>query len=428
MARTVQDAKLGSRTARTELAPAGKPYYRALHEGLHLGYRKGKSAGKWVARWYLGDGSYKVETIAQADDAADANGIDILNFRQAQDAAREKYDEHQRSALGPPEPERPYTVGDAIRAYLDFLETHRKSAADARYRADALILPELGEVVCADLTKTMLQKWLNATAKTAPRLRTRAGQAQKFREIDDSDEARRQRKATANRTLTVLKAALNMAWRDGKIADDRAWRQLEPFEGADAARVRYLTIDECQRLINAAQHDFRKLVRAALLTGCRYGELKALEVRDFNSDSGTLHVRTSKSGKGRHVVLNDEGVDFFTAVTAGRFGSEVIFRKADGEPWGKSHQDRPMREACTAAKIEPTASFHVLRHTYASLSIMAGAPLLVAAKNLGHADTRMVEKHYGHLAPSYIADAIRAAAPRFGTPNDTNVTRIRGSR
>jgi hypothetical protein len=41
---------------------------------------------------------------------------------------------------------------------------------------------------------------------------------------------------------------------------------------------------------------------------------------------------------------------------------------------------------------------------------------LVVAKNLGHADTRMVEKHYGHLAPSFIVDAIHAGAPRFGTP------------
>jgi hypothetical protein len=45
---------------------------------------------------------------------------------------------------------------------------------------------------------------------------------------------------------------------------------------------------------------------------------------------------------------------------------------------------------------------------------MNGVPLLVVAKNLGHSDTRMVEKHYGHLAPSYVADAIRAGAPRFG--------------
>jgi hypothetical protein len=40
---------------------------------------------------------------------------------------------------------------------------------------------------------------------------------------------------------------------------------------------------------------------------------------------------------------------------------------------------------------------------------------------VGHADTRMVEKHYGHLAASYIADAIRAGAPRFAGATDATV-------
>jgi integrase len=79
-----------------------------------------------------------------------------------------------------------------------------------------------------------------------------------------------------------------------------------------------------------------------------------------------------------------------------------------------------MKAGCEAARVEPEANFHCLRHTYASHAIMNGAPLLVVAKNLGHSDTRMVEKHYGHLAASYIADAIRAAAPKFG-PVETNV-------
>ena len=71
-----------------------------------------------------------------------------------------------------------------------------------------------------------------------------------------------------------------------------------------------------------------------------------------------------------------------------------------------------MKAASIAAKIDP-AGFHTLRHTWASHAVMSGAPLLVVARNLGHRDTRMVERHYGHLAPSYEADAIRAAAPRF---------------
>jgi integrase len=62
----------------------------------------------------------------------------------------------------------------------------------------------------------------------------------------------------------------------------------------------------------------------------------------------------------------------------------------------------------------PPLNFHALRHTWASLSVMGGMPLMVVAKNLGHADTRMVERHYGHLAPSYVAEAVRKHPPKFG--------------
>ena len=151
-------------------------------------------------------------------------------------------------------------------------------------------------------------------------------------------------------------------------------------------------------------------------------------MRDLNPDIGTLHIRTSKSGKGRHVVLHDEGIELFRRLTAGRPGVELILRKATGDRWGKSNQDRPMREACAQAKIEPPANFHALRHTYASHSVMAGAPLLVVAKNLGHSDTRMVEKHYGHLSASYVAEAIRAAAPRFGIEEESNVAPLATAR
>ena len=55
-----------------------------------------------------------------------------------------------------------------------------------------------------------------------------------------------------------------------------------------------------------------------------------------------------------------------------------------------------------------------------------GAPLMVVAKNPGHTNTRMVEKHYGHLAPGYVADAVRAGAPKFGIkPEKTNAKALR---
>jgi integrase len=71
-----------------------------------------------------------------------------------------------------------------------------------------------------------------------------------------------------------------------------------------------------------------------------------------------------------------------------------------------------MAKACQDAGIEPVG-FHELRHTYASHLVNRGVPLAYVAAQLGHADTRMVMRYYGHLAPSAMAEAIRKAAPRL---------------
>jgi hypothetical protein len=67
--------------------------------------------------------------------------------------------------------------------------------------------------------------------------------------------------------------------------------------------------------------------------------------------------RGSKAGKPRHVILTDEGQRLFAALTAGRLGDDPIFTRADGGTWGKSHQSRPMLEACQRAKIKRAISF-----------------------------------------------------------------------
>ena len=200
---------------------------------------------------------------------------------------------------------------------------------------------------------------------------------------------------------------------------------MKPFRAVETARVRYLSEAECVRLVNACEPAFRNLVRGALLTGCRYSELTAMHVADFNADAGVVTVRESKAGKPRHVVLTDEGQRLFATLTAGKLGTRSDFRRVhDGGVWGKSHQLRPMLEACARAKIKPAVSFHVLRHTHGSTLAMRGVPMGVIAEQLGHADTRMTEKHYAHLAPSYVADTIRAHFPTLGIAGETTVTAI----
>jgi integrase len=426
MARTLRDSTLDTRAARSRLRARGKPYYRAIEEGLHLGYRRVKgrpgkpaAAGKWVLRHYIGNQSYSVEAIGTADDLSDADGVAIMSFAQAQALAREHMVRRAHHAAGK---RGPLTVRDAIEDYLAYLDSNRRGGRDARYRAEAQILPQLGDIEVESLTPEHLRRWQAALVKGAPRRRTKPGDKQRFGRTPDTDEARRRRCATVNRVFAVLRAALNRAWREGKIRSDDAWRRVEPFEGVAAARVRYLSVTEARRLVNACGADFRQLVLAGLMTGARVSELIALRVADFDSDAAAVTVRMAKSGRGRHIILTEEGVALFRAFAAGKPGDAMLLTRADGAPWGGQHQVVRMRAACTRARIEPAVGFHTLRHSYASLSIMNGVPLLVIARNLGHSDARMIEKHYGHLAPSYIADAIRAGAPRFGfTPDQTIV-------
>jgi integrase len=426
MARRVKDATLDSREARRRLKIRGKPYYRQIERGLHLGYRRlgGGVAGTWVGRHYVGKQSYEVQKIGIADDVSDADGAAVMNFWQAQEAARKAMvDRAHRGRSG----HGPYTVGAVLDEYLQYLSRERKSAETTRSSVEALIRPKLGHIEVANLTKEMIEDWRNQIADTAARTRTRYGAEQNFRKVHGAD-AQRARRATANRQLTVLKAALNRAWNDKKIASNEAWVRVKPFKGVNAARPEYLTIVEAKRLINACDPDFRLLVQAALATGFRCGELTALEVRSYNPDSGTIEVRQSKSGKPRHVVLTGEGRIFFQQLCAGRPGGATMLVKANGEAWKRSEQGPLMRKACERAQITPAVSFHSTRHTWASLAVMNGMPLMVVAKNLGHRDSRMVELHYGHLAPSYVADAIHKHAPVFGFEPDEKVTLLAGRR
>jgi integrase len=424
MPRKVKDASLDTRAARSRLRTQHKPYYRLIEPGLHLGYRKLPSGpGTWVARRYVGDGRYVVENlrtadgeIVLADDYADADGVRVLRFAQAQRAARGP---RVRSAGG-------LTVGDVVADYLEYLAGDGRSPhalADARSRVAAHILPGLGAVKVAALTTDRLRRWRDDVASAAPRVRTPNGAEQRHRAIVD-DDGRRARRASANRVGTLLRAALNHAFNDGKIESDIVWRKVKPFRGVDSARVRYLTVAEARRLVNSCDAELRPLVQAALQTGCRYGELGRLQVQDFNANAGTLAVRQSKTGKSRHVILTDEGAELFAGLVAGRAGHELILRRASGEPWRAANQGRLMAGACERARIKPPIPFHGLRHTWASLAVMAGMPLMVVARNLGHSSTKMVERHYGHLTATYLTDAVRKHAPRFGKVT-TNVRSMR---
>lgn len=418
MARVVHDFKLAKREQRLRLDVRKKPYWTTINEGEHLGYYRGARVGKWLARYRAPGGSgYQEATLAQADDYADADGEVILNFRQAQELARKWFAAPDRAGA---RRTGPYTVGDALDDYVaDFTG---KDLMNTKRRVDKLIRPKLGAVEAAKLSTKQIDDWKLELARSAARLRTAPGAEQNYRAEPVTDEEKRRRQSNANRVLTVLKAALNKAFRAEKIASDSAWRRVKPFAKVDAPRLRYLQDDEAKRLVNAAAADFRPMIQAALLTGARYAELANLEVRDFDAGAASLWLRETKAGVGRAVYLDADGVALFKQLTAGRERSARVFLKASGEPWGAAHQARPLRDACAAAKVE--ISFHDLRRTYGARLALKGVPMAIIAEALGHADERITRKHYAHLAPSHVADTVRAAVAGLDIVARSNVVAI----
>ena len=438
MPRHVRDARIETREARSKLAVQSEPYWRAIVQGAHVGYYKGARRGDngahrgaWLVRWRKSQGGYRKATLGETDDIRDANGVNVLDYRQAQQKALAQIAAWERGGVageqedGAERVPGTYTVAEAMEDHIAWLSKHRKptAARDARSAKRAHIDPELGKLTEAKLTTSRLRTWHERLAEQPRRLRTKRGAKQRYRELADDPESIRRRRDTANRIRTILFAALNHAFQASKFTSDAAWRKVKPFRETGAVRVRYLSLDECRRLLNGCALDFRKLVRGALVTGARYGELCRADVSDFNADASALLVRESKGGRPRWIPLDDNGAQYLASITAGRQPTEPLFAREDGGRWGPSHQARPLLAACKAARLEP-CGFHTLRHTYASHRVMAGMPLIAVANVLGHSTTRMVERHYGHLSPSYIRDAVRATALDLG-PIESNVAALR---
>lgn len=410
MGRTVHDAKLGKREQRLRLDERKKPYWLTLNEGEHLGYYRGARVAKWLARYRRPgtSGNYTEKTIAEADDTRDADGTVILDFRQAQQAARKWFDEMHRNEgrkMGP------YTVDDAMDAYM--LQFQGKDRMNTQRRIDVLIKPVLGKIEVVGLTTDKIAQWHRDRAAAPARLRTAKNAKQNERELETAD-AKRKRRSTANRDLTVLKAALNFAYHDGKTATDDAWRKLRPFPNVERAKLRYLSDDESRRLVNACDAGFRPMVIAALLTGARYQELTGAKVGDLDARSGTLMLTDTKANRPRVVYLEAEGVGLFKRAAVGKTGDALLFPRPDGERWTASQQARPLAAACETAKIVPAASFHDLRRTYGARLAVKGVPMAVIAEALGHADERITRRHYAHLSESYVSQQVREHVAGLG--------------
>lgn len=339
----------------------------------------------------------------------EANGTTILSFA---DAVRVALRENRPTR----EPATRLRVEDALDEYF---EARRAiSTADSIHRervsAESTIVPAPGdrpESTLSEHQKRRLRHSLRGKlVSELTAIDLRRWRDSLIPNTRDAEELRRAR-STANRVWSTLRAALNQAFHNERVSDDRAWRRVTPFKNVDQPQTRFLRVEECRRLIAAADPNLTPLVQGCLFTGLRLGELLALTAADVGDDHVT--VRHSKTGKARRVPLNAEGTEFFTELIKGKSRVAPVFAFNESTPRTKMWISRAMREACTAAKIDPPVEFRQLRTSYGSLLLNADAPLSTISELLGHKDTRMTRRHYAHLLSEKLKETVEEKLPRF---------------
>ena len=409
---------LQTRNGRRSVPVGAKLHVSPLIEGLAIGYRKGKRGGSWFARRHEGGIKYSYEPLGTADDAVEADGIEVLTCDQAKERAEQWFRRKNQEEAGRVVVDEKYTVADAMG---DYLKEKNREKPKAQYTAEqvmnAHILPSsLAKIPLSKLNHDHVKRWRDALLEAAPRNRTRKGQPQAFRKIDTSDpDVMRKRRSTVNRIFTVMRAGLNFAHEEGRVANKAAWERIKPFRKVDVPRVEWLTLEEAKRVVAyCADSDFRQIVQGGLITAARYEELCLMKVGDFNAETEQVFIPFSKNGEARYIDLKPEDVAFFTELTHGRPLNEFMFLRADGDAWSESEQKRRIDEAVKAAGIAKHAPFHVAtRHTWATNAARAGVPLQTIMYRLGHKDIRTTMRHYAHHCPSHSRDQIRAKGPSF---------------
>jgi integrase len=351
--------------------------------------------------------SQRVQTrLGRADDTTTESS---LTHERAQEAARS-----WAKALRAGAPVTSgLTVNTILDRYFEAKEAEGKPLGDSRTRANCHIRPPLGGLLVTQLTVDRIRRWRDGLVKAPKRFRS-GKTSKKVRIVVVSPldkEGMRRRRDTANRILTSAKAALNWAFNNRLVPDDTAWRFVKPFKNVGASRIRFLDAKEQQQLLKCAAGSIRHLIAAALMTGARASELSRLRVYDFNQQNGSVFIAESKSGKSRHIPLTDGGVKLFSDLSRSRSSDAFLLPREGNSPWNRTY-NRSFTMAARTAGL-PGVTFHGLRHSFASAMIRNGAPLIVVAEVLGHADTRMVTKHYAHLAPSFISETVRQTAPDF---------------
>lgn len=381
--------KIDTVSARDRLKPRREPYWHRVSKGCYVGFRKmtAGSEGTWVARaWNAAHGKQEFRALGDFTPRPAHE-----RFDRACRAAQDWFEHLGRGGFASVT-----TVRDACTKYVAHLRETRtaRAADDAEKRFAAYVLPHaaLADMELSKLTPAHIEAWRKALRDTPTRSGPRRGE--------------RRSDSTLNRDVTCFRAALNLAFADGHVTTDFAWRgKLVPIKNADRRRELYLDRAQRRALIDHAAPDLAAFLRGLSLLPLRPGALAALTVGDYDRRLKVLKIGKDKHGQDRKIKLPATTAAVFDEAVEGKLPAATLLARADGRAWDKDAWKGPVKAAAKAAGLPSATATYSIRHSVITDLVHGGLDLLSVAQLAG-TSVVMIQEHYGHLRSEIAASAL----------------------
>ncbi len=238
--------------------------------------------------------------------------------------------------------------------------------------------------------------------------------------------------ATARHCLVILRTAWNRGLERGLVtgANPASMALKQLGRPAPNRRLRYLTEEEFERLLEAVEHSRAAwdLAVVGWHTGARFGELAALRWSDVDLGHGYLTFRDTKAGDPRRVPMNVAVRRVLEAKPRG-LPEVLVWSTRSGRPY----RDPPMTLRRAMDRLfnrevedrRQRVSFHTLRHSFISHLVMRGVPLPVIQSLTGHKTLEMLQR-YTHLAPDARWAAVESLAGENRRTESPRIERLEG--
>jgi integrase len=220
--------------------------------------------------------------------------------------------------------------------------------------------------------------------------------------------------STVNRELAALShlftKAVEWGWMDHKHASIKRLKE-------NGGRITYLTVEQIQRLLKAAQEDqniqIYPFILIGLETSMRRSEILAIRREHINLDQLSISIPKAKAGAREQPITGHLARFLVEHVAALQPGTPWLFPSPAAKEGHTVNLDKPFRRVVTRAGLDPTSVVkHTLRHTAITHLVQAGVDLPTVKRISGHKTLSMVER-YSHQNGAHIESAMDRLANRY---------------